>query len=263
MLALSRVTTKTNKVDHTHPTSLKVEKFSDLIEFVSIMQSLKNEIYYDAERCYMGKHLDLKFCGSNPCVIEISSLIFDGTDDCLTEFKIDISDNNNEVKFGFKIVIDKSKFELKLPRRSAKLRTVSKELFLIEKTGDLYQVLPSGQCKFLLGHLFTLSDIQFITRGNDEKILYIITVDRDEKIRVTNWPDTYEIERFCFGHKQLVRRLITVDESRFISIDQQDEICLWNLNNLSVDSEKPLYPERVFSLDECAKKRVCVRVGNS
>jgi tRNA (guanine-N(7)-)-methyltransferase subunit TRM82 len=38
--------------------------------------------------------------------------------------------------------------------------------------------------------------------SHDKK--YLITSDRDEKIRVTSYPDTYNIQAFCLGHTKYV-----------------------------------------------------------
>jgi len=49
----------------------------------------------------------------------------------------------------------------------------------------------------MLGHVSMLTDILL---SKDEK--YVITSDRDEKIRVTKYPKTYIIKNFCLGHKE-------------------------------------------------------------
>jgi WD40 repeat protein len=46
----------------------------------------------------------------------------------------------------------------------------------------------------------TLIDVQtqvLAPNGN-----YILTADRDEKIRVSQYPKTYNIETFCLGHTE-------------------------------------------------------------
>lgn len=39
-----------------------------------------------------------------------------------------------------------------------------------------------------------------ILLSSDEK--YVLTSDRDEKIRVTHYPKTYIIKNYCLGHKE-------------------------------------------------------------
>eukprot|EP01006_Ploeotia_vitrea_P035269 TRINITY_DN65850_c1_g1_i2.p1 TRINITY_DN65850_c1_g1~~TRINITY_DN65850_c1_g1_i2.p1 ORF type:complete len:415 (+),score=74.45 TRINITY_DN65850_c1_g1_i2:48-1292(+) len=72
-----------------------------------------------------------------------------------------------------------------------------KTLIYGDRTGDVYSCsLPDMQAKrYLMGHLAILSTVA-LTSCNS----YIITADCDEKIRVTNYPTTYEIEAFGLAH---------------------------------------------------------------
>lgn len=49
----------------------------------------------------------------------------------------------------------------------------------------------------ILGHTSLLTAMALT---QDEK--YIITADRDEHIRVSHYPEGYDIERFCLGHSK-------------------------------------------------------------
>ncbi|CRL05997.1 CLUMA_CG019017, isoform A [Clunio marinus] len=84
-----------------------------------------------------------------------------------------------------------------------------KYLFLADKTGDTFvyscddegdEYLSSG--KWIFGHISQILDLQIAPDFS-----CIVTSDRDEKIRVTNYPDTHEIEAFCLGHKEFVSSL--------------------------------------------------------
>lgn len=241
--------------------TLTIKSFQDLKSRVRTMQQVKDEIHHDIEKSALEKLLNLKFTSRSPQAVDISSLNFDDQDGSVNDFLIVIADQSGTTRYKFKIVLDKTKFVLKLPRRSVKLTWLDDEMFLIDKTGDLHQLQPIGEHRLLLGHLFMFSDVQFITENESGKPLYIISADRDEKIRISNYPDTYNIERFCFGHKSFIRRLLVVDQSRFVSVDQQNEVCVWNLDSLNVEKNvnRPLAPERTVSLDETSKKRICVR----
>ena len=53
----------------------------------------------------------------------------------------------------------------------------------------------------LMGHLSSITDM-YLASENDQE--FIITSDRDEKIRVTKYPQAFEIEAFCLGHEEYV-----------------------------------------------------------
>jgi tRNA (guanine-N(7)-)-methyltransferase subunit TRM82 len=55
--------------------------------------------------------------------------------------------------------------------------------------------LKAEEHTLVLGHCSTLTDMKL---SKDER--YIITVDRDEKVRVSHWPNAYNIHTFCLGH---------------------------------------------------------------
>ncbi|KAJ1955039.1 tRNA (guanine-N(7)-)-methyltransferase non-catalytic subunit trm82 [Linderina pennispora] len=52
----------------------------------------------------------------------------------------------------------------------------------------------------LLGHVSILCDIEF-THGDRP---YVLTCDRDEKLRVSRYPNSYNIQSFCLGHTAFV-----------------------------------------------------------
>lgn len=57
--------------------------------------------------------------------------------------------------------------------------------------------VPRGdaQTDFLAGHLSTVTAMEFTA---DES--FLVTAERDEKIRVSHFPNSYNIEAFCLGH---------------------------------------------------------------
>ncbi|KAK6623616.1 hypothetical protein RUM43_009468 [Polyplax serrata] len=63
---------------------------------------------------------------------------------------------------------------------------------------------------------------------HDEK--YVITCDRDEKIRITNYPNVYNIERFCLGHTEFVSclGLLPGDKNILISCSGDGTIRFWD-----------------------------------
>ncbi|KAI4886540.1 hypothetical protein NFI96_007046 [Prochilodus magdalenae] len=80
------------------------------------------------------------------------------------------------------------------------------ELFVADKSGDVYSfsiLEPEKQGELKLGHL---SMLLAITLSPDDK--YIITADRDEKIRVSLCRSPYNIQAFCLGHTEFVSALL-------------------------------------------------------
>lgn len=81
----------------------------------------------------------------------------------------------------------------------------SSKLLTTDKAGDCFIydcVNPQASGRWLLGHLSMILGVLF---APSEK--YIVTCDRDEKVRVTNYPDCHEIESYCLGHLEYVSEI--------------------------------------------------------
>lgn len=63
-----------------------------------------------------------------------------------------------------------------------------------------------------MGHLSMLLDL-ILT--NDEK--FLITCDRDEKIRISNYPNSYNIDSYLLTHREFVRQIELVTNDKLIS----------------------------------------------
>lgn len=87
--------------------------------------------------------------------------------------------------------------------------TASEDRVLVaDKSGDVYSfpVLDSGGCGRLeLGHLSMLLDVAV---SPDDQ--FVLTADRDEKIRVSWAAAPHSIEAFCLGHTEFVSRIFVV-----------------------------------------------------
>ncbi|XP_030642736.1 tRNA (guanine-N(7)-)-methyltransferase non-catalytic subunit wdr4 [Chanos chanos] len=80
------------------------------------------------------------------------------------------------------------------------------EVLVADKSGDVYSFScaePQKQGELKLGHL---SMLLALTVSPDDK--YIITADRDEKIRVSSLRSPYNIQSFCLGHREFVSTLL-------------------------------------------------------
>ncbi|XP_014366784.2 tRNA (guanine-N(7)-)-methyltransferase non-catalytic subunit wuho [Papilio machaon] len=93
-----------------------------------------------------------------------------------------------------------------LPRSASKIRFSprSDHIFVADKTGDVlkYDISKESDGIKLLGHLSLLLNV---LQTSDSK--FIISSDRDEKIRVSCYPNTYNIHTYCLGHTEFVNHL--------------------------------------------------------
>ncbi|KAA0715968.1 tRNA (guanine-N(7)-)-methyltransferase non-catalytic subunit wdr4 [Triplophysa tibetana] len=80
------------------------------------------------------------------------------------------------------------------------------EVYVADKSGDVYSfsvLEPQKPGKLHLGHV---SMLLAVALSPDDK--YIITADRDEKIRVSFRLQPYNIQAFCLGHREFVSALL-------------------------------------------------------
>lgn len=95
-------------------------------------------------------------------------------------------------------------------RKPSHVLIVGDEVIVVDKTGDVYSFdlkkddVPFGG-RLLMGHLSIILDV-LVTQ--DKK--FIVTCDRDEKIRVSHFPNSYCIQSFCLGHTEFVSSIISL-----------------------------------------------------
>lgn len=76
------------------------------------------------------------------------------------------------------------------------------EICIADKFGDAYRFKIGEEVQSLdpiVGHVSVLTDVAI---SSDDQ--FIITSDRDEKVRVSCYPNGYNIHSFCLGHKEFV-----------------------------------------------------------
>ncbi|KAG8228172.1 hypothetical protein J437_LFUL014407 [Ladona fulva] len=117
-----------------------------------------------------------------------------------------------------------------LPRRPSRVRftPISVEILVADKAGALYSYPlydDSSNGKLILAHLSMLLDV-IVTP--DER--FIITCDRDEKIRVSYFAAPYNIQAFCQGHLEFVSSiaLLLSNPSILVSGSGDGTIRFWN-----------------------------------
>lgn len=77
-----------------------------------------------------------------------------------------------------------------------------------------------------IGHLSEVPRALYTTDGK-----YLISCDKEKKIRVSRYPTTYIIERFCFGHTGPVTGIATVaaNPGQLISTSLDGTVRMWDL----------------------------------
>jgi len=95
-----------------------------------------------------------------------------------------------------------------------------------DKYGDVYKCSlkdDEDKPKLLLGHLSMVLDM---VCTEDRK--YIITADRDEKIRVSLYPNAYSIHSYCLGHTKLISKMKLLSNNHLLSCSADSSLRLWN-----------------------------------
>jgi len=100
----------------------------------------------------------------------------------------------------------------------------SKGLLVADKSGDVYlfSTEKEKEGELLLGHLSMLLDLRITL---DSK--FVITADRDEKIRVSNFPNSYNIHNYCLGHGDFVTSLGILSEDLLLSGSGDGTVRVW------------------------------------
>lgn len=118
--------------------------------------------------------------------------------------------------------------------------TDSKLLFVADKTGDCFTyacvaaeadadaavdpLQAAGEC--VLSHLSMVLGVLQSPCGR-----FVLSCDRDEKIRCTNFPRTTVVESYCLGHTEYVagiRFLPTHQDKLLVSVSGDRTLRLWN-----------------------------------
>ncbi|KAK6359987.1 tRNA (guanine-N(7)-)-methyltransferase non-catalytic subunit trm82 [Orbilia brochopaga] len=117
-------------------------------------------------------------------------------------------------------------------RPSAISITDSNSTILVgDKFGDVYSYTidsdSSSEGTLLLGHVSLLTALTAASTTTPQR-QYIITADRDEHVRVTNYPLTHAIHTFCLAHTAFVSRLLVTADNTLISGGGDDWLGVWD-----------------------------------
>jgi WD40 repeat protein len=107
-------------------------------------------------------------------------------------------------------------------KRASALDLTNEFLLIADKSGDVYKtnlsintnlILTSDDC--IMGHLSMLLDIAFIRTNENQQ--FILTADRDEKIRLSHYPNAYNIQGYCLGHTEFVSHVKLINPNHILS----------------------------------------------
>lgn len=169
------------------------------------------------------------------------------------KFLIGITDSDKSVLI-FKIDFENTDNCLTLikrqafPKRPCAVSTSidDKTVVVADKFGDVYtmdidseKTIDEKELSPLLGHVSMLSDVKIAEHSGKQ---FILTGDRDEHIRVSNYPKSYVVKHWLFGHREFVSSLHIPEFNTdlLISGGGDEFICLWNWYNNELLSKVPL-----------------------
>lgn len=104
-----------------------------------------------------------------------------------------------------------------LARAASRVRFCSNnDIVVADKSGEAYLFSTSSPTEngvLILGHMSMLLDVL-----TTQDMKYILTTDRDEKIRVSMFPNCYNIVSYCLGHAKFVTNISELPHKKSILI---------------------------------------------
>ncbi|KAI7891892.1 WD40-repeat-containing domain protein [Mucor mucedo] len=140
----------------------------------------------------------------------------------------------------------------------------SSEIVAADKFGDVYNHslkddTPVSEDKQLpiLGHVSMVTDMVL---SEDDK--FVVTSDRDEHIRVSRYPNGYNIECFCLGHTDVVTcvSLLPWNKSILVSAGGDGVVRVWDFLKGSqiqaIDLKEQIEPYKPTAADANSKDAI-------
>eukprot|EP00092_Neocalanus_flemingeri_P017522 GFUD01018957.1.p1 GENE.GFUD01018957.1~~GFUD01018957.1.p1 ORF type:complete len:371 (+),score=92.16 GFUD01018957.1:162-1274(+) len=130
----------------------------------------------------------------------------------------------------------------------------SKNILVADKNGDVYkfETETASPAELLLGHLSMLLDIKMDSKGK-----FLLTADRDEKIRVSKFPNSYNINNYCLGHTEFVTSICFLGEDLLLSGSGDGTVKVWKyLEGREVCSHEVFKDVEVEVRDDLEKMNV-------
>jgi len=124
-----------------------------------------------------------------------------------------------------------------LPIDGSSINTTVPLLISGDVAGDsyAYNLLKNGQRR-LLGHTASmLTDVAIVNQiESSHRRRLLLTADRDEKIRISQFPDSHVIEGFLLGHTKYITAFSTIPSSPLVvSCGGDMTLRLWNIEYMN------------------------------
>lgn len=101
-------------------------------------------------------------------------------------------------------------------------------LLFSDKFGDMFGIdLPymTEESVICMGHTTSFITDTILCKDDNNQLL--ITSDRDEKIRVTNFPITYDVLSYCLGHTSCVTSMSKLSTELLVSAGWDHRLLIW------------------------------------
>ena len=155
---------------------------------------------------------------------------------------IAFSKDNKKIAFGgddkvlraWDLSEDKLICAKSIPKRVTEMHFDKKDrVVFADKFGDVFRVNlydgkedvvdEDGESECILGHISTISCMKL-----DSECKVIVTGDRDEKVRISRYPDAYNIITYCLGHKSSILGVVFCTQNILCSGAADGFIKLWS-----------------------------------
>ena len=100
--------------------------------------------------------------------------------------------------------------------------------------GDVITFPATGKVENLSRHLLghtasTLTSVKVVQSANDDKVMKILTSDRDEKVRISSYPDAFNVEGYLLGHTAYISSMDVIPSNDWcVTCSGDGTVKLWD-----------------------------------
>ncbi|KAJ3190213.1 WD repeat-containing protein 4 [Gaertneriomyces sp. JEL0708] len=152
---------------------------------------------------------------------------------------------------------DKKGSRVSIKRANCVTFTTDDKVLIGDKFGDVYSFSitdDKADQPLILGHVSMILDMAVSKDGR-----WVLTADRDEKVRVSRYPHAYDIQAFCLGHTSYVSKIHIPDFAPDVLISGGGDsfLVVWNyLDGQNVQQVEFSSPGPVIGIVSHAESRI-------